>query len=321
MAAKKDKLNIEQIFDQIINKGIEADFRTKAEIADLLERKRIKFEKLPVSEKNDFDMDKLKNPYSDSRILNAGKPKIIKKILAGIDIGSGELFLADKMGNVDLVIGHHPLGIALSNLSDVMNLQADVLHKYGVPINIAESLLVERISEVHRGISPINHNQTVDLAKALNINLLCAHTPADNLAANYLEKKIKKENIKYVDDILSLLKSIPEYQFATKIGAGPKLFVGQGENHTGKIVLSEITGGTSGSPKMYEKMSQAGIGTIIGMHMSEEHRKEAEKSHINVVIAGHISSDSLGMNLMLDEFEKSGIEVIACSGLTRVKRF
>ncbi len=55
--------------------------------------------------------------------------------------------------------------------------------------------------------------------------------------------------------------------------------------------------------------------------MSEEHRKEAEKSHINVVVAGHISSDSLGMNLMLDELEKRGIEVVACSGLTRVKRF
>ncbi len=321
MAIKKEKLSIEQLFARIIEKGIGADFRSREVIDDLLERKRIKYEKLSDREKKDFDMNQLKNPYSDSRILNISEPSKIKKILAGIDIGSGELFLADKMGNVDLVIGHHPLGIALSNLSDVMHLQADVLHKYGVPINIAESLLVERISEVHRGISPINHNQTVDLAKALNINLLCAHTPADNLAANYLEKKIKKENIKYVDDILSLLKSIPEYQFATKIGAGPKLFVGQGENHTGKIVLSEITGGTSGSPKMYEKMSQAGIGTIVGMHMSEEHRKEAEKSHINVVIAGHISSDSLGMNLMLDEFEKSGIEVIACSGLTRVKRF
>ncbi|MFZ2970010.1 MAG: NGG1p interacting factor NIF3 [Minisyncoccia bacterium] len=321
MAIKKEKLSIEQLFARIIEKGIDADFRSREEIDDLLERKRIKYEKLSDREKKDFDMNQLKNPYSDSRILNISEPSKIKKILAGIDIGSGELFLADKMGNVDLVIGHHPLGIALSNLSDVMHLQADVLHKYGVPINIAESLLVERITEVHRGISPINHNQTVDLAKALNINLLCAHTPADNLAANYLEKKIKKGNIKYVDDILSLLKSIPEYQFATKIGAGPKLFVGQGENHTGKIVLSEITGGTSGSPKMYEKMSQAGIGTIVGMHMSEEHRKEAEKSHINVVVAGHISSDSLGMNLMLDEFEKSGIEVIACSGLTRVKRF
>ncbi|PJB18902.1 NGG1p interacting factor NIF3, partial [Candidatus Falkowbacteria bacterium CG_4_9_14_3_um_filter_36_9] len=53
----------------------------------------------------------------------------------------------------------------------------------------------------------------------------------------------------------------------------------------------------------------------------EEHRKEAEKNHINVVIAGHMASDSLGMNLFLDELEKKGITVVPCSGLIRVKRF
>jgi hypothetical protein len=55
--------------------------------------------------------------------------------------------------------------------------------------------------------------------------------------------------------------------------------------------------------------------------MSEEHRKEAEKNHLNVIIAGHMSSDSLGMNLFLDEIEKQGIELVPSSGLIRVKRF
>jgi hypothetical protein len=41
---------------------------------------------------------------------------------------------------------------------------------------------------------------------------------------------------------------------------------------------------------------------------------------MNVVIAGHIASDSLGMNLFLDELEKQGIEVITCGGLMRIKR-
>jgi hypothetical protein len=57
------------------------------------------------------------------------------------------------------------------------------------------------------------------------------------------------------------------------------------------------------------------------MHISEKHRKKAQKAHINVVIAGHMASDSLGMNLFLDELEKKGIEIIPCSGLIRVKRF
>ena len=67
-----------------------------------------------------------------------------------------------------------------------------------------------------------------------------------------------------------------------------------------------MTGGTSGSKETLEKLSQSGVGTIVGMHMSEDHRKEAEKHHLNVVIAGHIASDTLGLNLLLDALEKHG---------------
>ncbi|HED24524.1 MAG TPA: NGG1p interacting factor NIF3, partial [Firmicutes bacterium] len=57
-----------------------------------------------------------------------------------------------------------------------------------------------------------------------------------------------------------------------------------------------------------------------GMHMTEKHRKQAEKNHINVVIAGHIASDSVGMNLLLDGLEEKGIEILPCSGLIRKRR-
>ena len=62
------------------------------------------------------------------------------------------------------------------------------------------------------------------------------------------------------------------------------------------------------------------IGTLVGMHMSEKNRKEAEKHKINVVIAGHDSSDSVGMNLFLDELEKKGVTIIPCSGFIRFSR-
>ena len=52
----------------------------------------------------------------------------------------------------------------------------------------------------------------------------------------------------------------------------------------------------------------------------EEHFKEAKKHHLNVIIAGHIASDSLGANLFLDELEKRGVEIVTFSGLIRAKR-
>jgi len=313
-------MRIKEIYNLAINKGIEADFRGREGIERLLKRKKEKYEKLSGKEKEEFDLEALENPYLDSRIYHIAQDTEVKKVLAGIDIEPAELLLAKEIGGIDLIIAHHPLGKGLAHLADVMDLQCDALNYYGVPINIAEGLMKERISEVARGVNAINHQRTVDTAKLLGISLINSHTPCDNLAAKFIKDLIEKENPERIEDLMSLLKEIPEYKEAIKIGAGPKIFVGNPENRCGKIAVTELTGGTEPGPKIYEKMADAGIGTIIGMHMQEESKKEAESANINVVIAGHMSSDSLGVNLFLDELEKREIEIIPCSGLIRISR-
>ena len=314
-------MKTKEIYDLAIKKAVEADFRGKEAVDGLLIRRKEKYEKLSQDKKELFDQESLTNPYLDSRILNMAEDKEIKKILVGIDIEPAEILLAKEIGDIDLVISHHPIGKALANLHEVMELQCDVLNKYGVPINIAEGLMKERISEVARGVNRLNHQRTVDAANILNLNLVCLHTACDNLAAHFLKQKIEKaKDLIRLEDLISFLQKIPEYKKAIEFGAGPKIFVGNKENRCGKIALTEITGGTEGSAKLYEKMAIAGIGTIIGMHISEEHKKEAELANINVVIAGHMSSDSLGVNLFLDELEKRDIMIIPCSGLIRISR-
>lgn len=313
-------MKVREIYNLAIQRGIEADFRGRGGVERILKRRKEKYDKMSEDEKKKFDLESLKNPYSDSRILHLAQDKEIKKILVGIDIEPAEVLLAKELGDIDLIISHHPLGKALATLHEVMELQADILNQYGVPINIAESLMRERISEVARGLNRVNHQRTVDTARLLGQNLICLHTACDNLAAHFLKQKIEERKPEYLEQLIGLLEEIPEYQEAIKIGAGPKIFVGDKENRCGKIALTEITGGTEGSPKLYEKMAQVGIGTVVGMHISEKHKEEAEKSNLNVVIAGHMSSDSLGVNLFLDELEKQGIEIVPCSGLIRVSR-
>ena len=313
-------MKINEIFNLGLEMGIKADLRGKQGVEKVLARKKKVFDKLSDEEKQVFDKEALDNPYLDSRVLNIAEDKDINRIMIGIDIGPAEVLLAKELGNIDLIISHHPLGKGLSYLADVMELQAEVLAQYGVPINIGEKLMKERIEEVARGVNSANHQRTVDSAKLLDFNLMCMHTVCDNQAAKFLKDLVEKENPERVEDLLEILNKIDEYKEATKIGVGPKIFVGAPENRCGKIALSEITGGTEGSPKLYEKIAQAGIGTVVGMHISEEHKKQAEAANINIVIAGHISSDSLGVNLFLDELEKKGIEIIPCSGLIRVSR-
>ena len=312
-------MTTQQIYQLAVSLGMKADLRGIAKVKKYLERTKVKYEKLTKEQKQEFDLEKLTNPYSDTRILVDNKKQQIKKILAGIDMEGAELLLAEKLG-VDLVIAHHPEGKALADLHSVMDLQAQVLADYGIPINVAESLIKPRMSEINRGFSAVNHNRAVDLAKILNLDFICTHTVADNLSANFLLNLLKKKPLETVEEVMTMLKQIPEYKAAIKIKAGPVIFAGQAENSCGRIALTEFTGGTAGAKEIYEKLSQAGIGTLIGMHMNEEYRKEAEKHHLNVIIAGHMASDSLGMNLFLDQLEKKGIKVMACSGLLRVKR-
>jgi len=297
-------MKIKDIYNLAVKKGMDADLRGKAEVQNFLNRQKENFEKLSQSEKEDFDVDLLENPYSDSRILNISNDKEIKKVLVGIDIEPAEILMAKEVGNIDLIISHHPSGKALANLHGVMLMQCDILNLYGVPINIAEGLMKEKISEVARGVNKINHQRTPNAAKIMGFNLMCLHTVCDNLAAKFLKDFVEEKNPRTLGELVKILKTIPEYKEASKIGAGPKIFVGNPDSRCGKIALTELTGGTEGSPKIFEKMSQVGIGTVVGMHVSEEHRKEAEAANINVVIAGHMSSDSLGVNLLMDELEK-----------------
>ncbi len=316
-------MKIKEIYEYVVERGIEKDPRSPEGVKESLERVNKKYEELKEKEKKEFDMESLTNPYSDTRILCGDSDTEVKRMMVGVDIEVGEVMLADRLGEkgrpIDLIMTHHPEGKALAKLHDVMHLQEDIMARYGIPINIAESLMASRISEVKRGLMPVNHNRAIDASKLLDIAMLSAHTVADNQVNAFLQDLFDKEEPRTLGDILELLKDIPEYAEAVRHSAGPDIVLGSRERRAGKVLV-DMTGGTSGSEKAYEKMAQAGIGTIVGMHMSDKHRKQAEKSHINVVIAGHIASDSVGMNLLLDGIENQGVEIIPCSGIIRNKR-
>ncbi|MFH0818423.1 MAG: Nif3-like dinuclear metal center hexameric protein [Patescibacteria group bacterium] len=315
-------MTIQQIYELAIKKAMQADLRGEKVVLAKLKKRKQQYDELTAKEKKYFDKETLANPYADSRVFATNVNKKIKKVLTGIDIDTGEVLLAKHL-NADLIISHHPIGIALAGLDEVMKMQVELLALEGIPINIAQSLMQVRMSEVSRSVGVINHYKSIDAAKLLDMPIMCTHTLADNLVTRYLYDLFQKNSkqISTVGDALELLMEIPEYQIASTRKAGPKIFVGNKDNYAGRIAILEMTGGTNGSKDIYEKMAHAGIGTIIGMHMSEEWKKQAEKNHINVIIAGHISSDSLGMNLLLDELEKKGIEVIVCSGIIRYKRY
>lgn len=317
-------MTIQEIYELSITMGIDSDPRGRDGVKKYLDRQKRAFEDLPTSKKEEFDMESLKNPYSDTRILFGDPTTNVDKVIAGIDFETGEVVLTDRLNEkgegIDLMIAHHPSGGALASLHEVMDLQVDLMASYGVPINVAEGLMSDRIQEVARKFGPFNHYRSVDAARLLAIPYICIHTAWDNMGWKFMSDIFEKREFDTVGDVLSELKKIAEYAQAIKFKAGPTLFAGSDKNRAGRVVVSEFTGGTEGSKEIYERLSNAGVGTIISMHMSEEAREEAKKHHINLLVAGHMVSDSVGANLFLDELEKRGVGVIPASGLIRINR-
>jgi putative NIF3 family GTP cyclohydrolase 1 type 2 len=317
-------MKLERMYRKAVEIGIANDLRGKNEINKILKEEKDKFKKIEKEEAEYFDKERLSNPFSDTRILNGDLDTEVKKIIVGIDMQVGELLLTyllnkDTDQKIDLVLSHHPEGLALAQLYEVMKLQADLLANYGITISVAEQLMGKRISEIERRLMPVNHSRTVDVARVLGIPMICIHTPADNCVTSYLKKTFDKENPFRLRNLLQILKNIPEYKKSAKLQVPPKIVNGTENSKCGKIYI-DMTGGTEGSKEIFEKFANSGVSTIVCMHLSEEHLENAKKANLNVVIAGHIASDVLGLNLLFDELEKDEkLEFFSVSGFERIR--
>lgn len=317
-------MNIGKFYKLIVEEGIKHDPRGKDGVLKYLKSVKEDYRKLPIVEKEAFDKEKLTNPYSDTRILFGSPKKEIKIIMVGIDVETPELLLADRLRSkgvrIDLAVSHHPQGHARAEFYRVMNVLYDILKEVGVSGIKIKKMLDERVNEVLRKTIVYNCSRPVDAAKLLNIPLMCAHTVTDNFAYQYFYDLLKKEKPSKVSDVLNLIYKIPEYRIAMKNNQGPRIILGKLSNKCSKVLI-EMTGGTEGPKNIYKELVKKKVTTLVSMHMNEEHFKKARKHKLNIIIAGHVSSDTLGINLLLDEIEKhKKFKIISCSGFTRIRR-
>lgn len=252
-------------------------------------------------------------PY-DSAVLVQGEN--IKRVLIGVDMGTAEILLAKQLG-CDLVIGHHPVGgPARAEFSKVMTRQIDSMVAAGIPINKAQKALSKKMGEVERSGHAGNYDQAWSAARLLNMPLIGIHTPTDILAERTVQAKIDAKlasNPKAkIQDILDALMEMPEYQ---KTLSGPVIRVGNAQDYCGKPWVI-MAGGTNGGVDVIKAYFEAGIGTTISMHMPEDVIKAVREQNIgNLVVAGHMASDSVGINVFIRALEEKGLEVVRMSGV------
>ena len=251
----------------------------------------------------------------DCGILVEGKD--IKKVLMGVDMDTAELMLAKQLG-YDCVVSHHPRNTN-ADLVDLMDTHIRKLEALGVPRNKAQKLLEERKTELNYRFHVANTRRSESAAKLLGMPYLCLHTPADiiseKIVQKFLDKKFSGKPDTTVQDVAQALEGIGEYKNSAR---KPVIRVGSKESYAGKIyvLMSGLTGPGS---KILKEYFEAGVGTLVLMHIPEKDAKELKEQGIgNVVIAGHMSSDSLGLNKLAKEWAKKGVETTMMSGIVEV---
>jgi putative NIF3 family GTP cyclohydrolase 1 type 2 len=264
-----------------------------------------------------LDLNNLETMPEDSgTIYDNGKE--IKRVMAGIDMTTAELAIAKHTG-FDCVALHHPNGITNPDIGELLGRDhMKKLMECGVPINAAQKLAFARKEKSHQATHSRNRDQFPSMARLLDMNALALHTPADILAEKYAQEKLdglmQRNPRCTVQDVINELLTIREYKDALP-GQQPEVWVGSSSSYAGRIYV-EMYGVGAPTLEEYIACSDAGVGTFICMHATPEvidGMKKHNKS--NIIVAGHMASDSLGFNQILKIWEENGVEVVRVCGL------
>jgi putative NIF3 family GTP cyclohydrolase 1 type 2 len=248
---------------------------------------------------------------ADSEIHIKGRR--IRKILVAIDVGVAELLLARDLG-CDAVIAHHPAGgSAKLEGYKVFLRHINQLKEAGVPEDEAKEAIKPKLRVLELQNHPDNYDQTPSAAKKLRMPLVSIHSPCDEIGRKLIQHALKGLNgNSTVKDVVSRIGRFPEFRKAV---SRIEVRLGSPKNKAGKIAISHAAY-TNGGYEIAKTYFQNGVGTLSYIHIAEaDLTRLASEPSGNLIVLGHIASDWLGINRLLNELEKKGLEPIVTTDL------
>jgi len=253
-----------------------------------------------------LELSGLKEIPEDSAIYISGEK--IRRALVCIDAGPAELLLAKQLG-FDVVVAHHPAGgTAILNFPKVFRKHVQQMVEAGVPRKVAEEAVSEKLEQLEVEAHRQNYLHAIDFAKLLGMPFMNVHNPLDIIGRQriikQLNNKLNKDST--LEDVVSALMELPEFKNAqTKI----RICLGKPENKAGRVVVSHGAG-TNGGYEVAKTYFQHGIDTVIYIHISPvDLEKLKAEGKGNLIVTGHIASDSLGINPFVRELKGRGVSV------------
>jgi len=241
----------------------------------------------------------------------------VSKILYGIDIGVPELLYAKQQG-FDCVIAHHPVG--LINHWKVFWRHEKQLISKGLSKKEARDVVEKKTLSFKFGAHARNYDAIPSFARLIEMPFLNIHCPSDELGRRLISASIEtlvkeRSNPSLMEVKIHLERSFLEFQKAqTRI----EIAKGEEDNYLGNWIFSHgaFTNGGFGIAQCYY---QHDIDTVIYIHIAPAELFQILKLDSGqLVITGHLASDSIGINPFLNKLtEENGMHITAIGGLIR----
>ncbi|QZX99503.1 hypothetical protein [Halobaculum rubrum] len=250
---------------------------------------------------------------ADSTVYVPGED--VETALVGIDLESPEIQLANDR-DYDLALAHHPTGMsARLDFPAVLDTQVEFMTDHGVPEEVAEDAVADLRSRMDHGGHSSNYRHDPSVAELLDQPYLNTHLAPDEYGRRvFREVADGLADDATAGDFVDALGEIPELDAAE---TDVRVRVGDRENDLGEVAVHHAAG-TNGGASVARAYFEHGVDTVLYIHVgagdTAELREEFADEGKTLVVTGHIASDAIGMNAVIDALEERGVECDTISG-------
>jgi putative NIF3 family GTP cyclohydrolase 1 type 2 len=242
----------------------------------------------------------------DSRIYVPGEG--IERVLFGLDIGVGELIMADEMG-YDCVIAHHPVGMGHWAWR-VFERHVGLLVGAGVPQDAAREAVKPKMEALRVRGQANNYERVPMAARRLGMPFLNIHCPLDEKGRRVMQQTVDgvlaRDATATLGDLVQTLAGLPASRRAE---TDVLVHMGEPENRAGKTVVAHGAL-TNGGYHVARAYFEHGVDTVIYIHVSPEDLKRlGEHDEGQLIVTGHVVGDAFGIEPMIQELRAQGVEV------------
>ncbi len=252
---------------------------------------------------------------ADSAVYVPGEG--LSRALVGIDLDEAELLLAKQLG-YDVAVAHHPAGgTAVVHYHRVLERHVEQMLGAGVSRQRAQDAVADLIAERKALNGMRNYDRAPAVARMLGIAYLNIHTPLDEIGRARMADCVGELSPSAtVEDLICHLEGrFGEFRNAlTDI----EPVVGDRRNAIGRAVVAHGAG-TNGGHAVAKAYFEQGVQTVIYIHCRPQDARRLAQEYagkkVNLVVTGHIASDSVGINPFVDELRRRGMDVTASLGV------